>query len=423
MVTAHVLAVTVVVLALARLGGAAAKLVASDKVIGEIAVGLAAIPTLSFIAGPDLPRLLAPSQVMAGVGALAEAGLVLFLVGLAHGLRSGLRGRERLAVRRVAFVGYVVPLCLGGLLGAWLLAHGGAEQRGTASKTAFVLFVAVAMAITAVPVLSRILADRELDDTSVGKVSLGAAIVMDVAGWLMLSVAVSLTVGSPAASVRSMSMLVGGALLALLLRRVLQADAVDQMAGRYRSPAMAVVAIIALVVAHFTHQAGLTAILGAVLVVVAIPMSGVWPSIVSGISRRARPLVPLYFATAGFSVLSAAPTVPPWSLVTLVLVVAVVGKVGGGYLGARLGGQNTWDAARTGALMNTRGLTELLVLQVGYSTNIISATLYLAILPMTLVTTASTGPALAMIGRLERRRREKDLAARSTPVDTPAPEL
>lgn len=184
----------IAVLALTAAGRAAARRLGQDRVIGEIVVGLLVAPTILLLAGPELPRRLLPAGMISGLKVVAEVGLVLFLVGVTHKLDIGLGGVRRRAVGWVALGAFVPALCLGAGLGGWLVHSADPAVRGGAPAPAFVVFMAVAMAITAVPVLARILLDRGMADSAVGRVSLAAAILADSVGWLILSIAVSLNV-------------------------------------------------------------------------------------------------------------------------------------------------------------------------------------------------------------------------------------
>jgi Kef-type K+ transport system membrane component KefB len=401
----QVIAAAAVVLALTMAGGAVAGWLRQDRVIGEIAVGLLVAPAVLWLAGPDLLHRMLPAGALAALKLVAEAGLVLYLVGVTHKLELGAAGLERRVLGWVALGGFLPALCLGAALGGWLL-NAGPGTRGTAPAPAFLVFVAVAMAITAVPVLARIIGDRGLSDTRAGQLALAAAIIADSVGWLLLSVALSLNADSPAGVVRSFVVLVGAGVLALVLRRALRAPAVRALAARSRPVTVVVVGTVALAVSFATEQLGLTAIIGAVLVGFAIPPGDreSWPAAVAAVSRVGRRLVPLYFGVTGFLVFTSVPGIESWWLAVLVLGLGIVGKVGGGYLGARLGRQGHWDALRIGTLMNTRGLTELVVLRAGYSAGILTGSLLLTMVLMALVTTVVTGPLLSLVGRWERAR-------------------
>ena len=131
----------------------------------------------------------------------------------------------------------------------------------------------------------------------------------------------------------------------------------------------------------------------------AIPAGG-WDAVVRRVTRAGRLLVPVFFVVTGITVFAGQFGSTPWFAIVLATALGIVGKVGGGYLGARIGGAPASDAVRVGVLVNTRGLTELVVLQAGYGAGILTAPVFLALVVMALVTTAMTGPSY---GLLERR--------------------
>jgi len=405
----YVVLVAAVVLAFAMAGGRLARRLHQEPVIGEITAGLLVGPAVVQLAGPHALQLLVPPDVMSALKLVADAGLVLFLVGITHDLRFGRGHSGRSAVGWVSVGSFAPPLCLGALLGGWILLDGPPTIRGTAPGPAVLLFVAVALSITAVPVLARIIADRRMARTATGRLALSAAILQDSAGWLVLSVAVGLNAGTVGGFLRLMLVLLVGVLVAVALRQVLRLPAVGRLGGRHLPSTAVVIAVIALVVGLSVEHLGLTSVFGAALVGVAIPSGEVapWRPAVAAVSSVGRRLVPLFFAIAGITVFASAPGFSSWLLVVVLIVLGVVGKAGGGYLGARLGGRGSWDALRIGALMNTRGLTELVVLQVGYNAGILTGAFFLAFVIMALATTACTGPALGMIDRKEARRTTK----------------
>ncbi|MGW7418445.1 cation:proton antiporter, partial [Streptomyces sp. NPDC054863] len=151
------------------------------------------------------------------------------------------------------------------------------------------------------------------------------------------------------------------------------------------------------------QEQGVTEIFGALLVGLAIPPDG-WHDVVRVVTRIGRLLVPVFFVVTGLTVFGGQFGATPWFAIVLATALGIVGKVGGGFLGARLGGASVLDAARLGVLVNTRGLTELVVLQAGYSAGILTAPVFLALVVMALVTTAMTGPCYGLLERSAARR-------------------
>jgi Kef-type K+ transport system membrane component KefB len=400
-VLVQVFAALLGVLVIAWVGRVLARRLGQPEVIGEIVVGLLAGPVVIWIAGRAGFDVLLPADVRAVLGQLATGALVLFVAGQSHRLRVNPERIPRRATVWVAAGSFLPPLLAGAGLAGWVLLTGDQSARGAAPVAAFVLMIAVGMAVTAVPVLARILAERGLTDTTAGRLALLSAIVIDTAAWLLLSVAIGLRAGDLGGFLRSTGVLACGVLAALALRAVLRTRAVHELCARRPWIAAAGLAIVALAVGMGMQRAGLTAIFGAAVVGLAIPVErgGPWHRVVRLVTRVGLLGVPVFFVVTGITVFTASRPGAPWPLIVLATGLGMAGKLGGGYLGARLGGQPRAAALRVAALVNTRGLTELVVLQVGYSAGILTTAMFLALLVMALTTTSMTGPLLRLIDR------------------------
>ncbi|MFH8347420.1 cation:proton antiporter [Streptomyces sp. NPDC018045] len=400
---AHVAVCLAVVLGLAWLGRALARWLRQPEVIGEITGGLLAGPTLRALVGADAFGLLLPDGVRDALKLLGEGGLALFLVGLTHELRAGSLGFGRRTVSWIVFGALVPSLLAGSLLAGWVLLIDDPALRGTSPLPAFVLFIAVALSITAVPVLARIMADRGLTASPAGRLALTGAIILDAAGWVLLSVVIGLSAGSAVNSLRVLAVMAASVVVVPLLRAVLRTE-IARLAMA-RSPRLAAVAVGtgAIVAALAVERLGLSMIFGAALFGLAIPVgtSSEAAAVVSRVTWFGRLLVPVFFVVTGITVLTAALGSAPWALLVLSTTLGTIGKIGGGYLGARLGGESPITAARVGVLLNTRGLTELIALQVGYNAGIVTAPMFLGLVVMALVTTALTGPLLSLLDRIQ----------------------
>ncbi|MFE1413584.1 cation:proton antiporter [Streptomyces sp. NPDC058746] len=391
-----------VVLSVAVLGRAAARLLRQPEVIGEIVVGLVAGPAaIALLGAGTFHTTVLPDEVFEAVKTLSKATLVLFLVGLAHELGSTPGGLPRRTTAWVTAGALVPPLATGLLLAGYVLASDDPAVRGGAPLPAFVLMTAVAMSITAVPVMARILADRGMSETSAGRLALAAAIAIDGVGWLLLTVAIGIGDGSPAGVLRSGIALALGLVCAFALRHGLRTHVAALLLRRSPTGAAVLLGAFTLAVAFGMEALGMTAIVGAALIGFAIPgdASAPWAPAVSRVSRAGRAFVPAFFVVTGITVLTRAFDDVPWTLIGLAVLLGCLGKAGGGYFGARIAGQSAEESARIGTLMNTRGLTELIVLQAGFAAGLLTAPLVLALIVMALVTTAMTGPLLLLIDR------------------------
>ncbi|MFD4370803.1 cation:proton antiporter [Streptomyces sp. NPDC058486] len=403
---AHLLAVLSAAVLVVRAGRLTARATRQPEVIGEIVAGLLVGPVLIRLAGPETFHTLLPGPVLDDLKTLSEVGLVLFMVGLAGHLDTGAAGSRSKPTWWLVAGSFLPSFATGLLLAGWVLLTDDQAARGSAPLASFLLVVAVSMSITAVPVLARILDDRGLVDTDTGRTTLLAAVVIDCLAWLLLPVAVGLRSGDIGGFLRAAGVLAAGILAAVAVRALLGTRVLTRACARTPRAAALLLAAFAVALAFTMKEHGMTAIVGALLAGLAVPhrRHPAWKPPVASVTKVGHALVPVFFVVSGVTVLTDALRSAPLVLIALTILLGITGKAVGGYAGARLGRYGHFDALRAGALMNTRGLTELIVLQLGYSAGVLTGTLYLSLLAMALVTTALTGPALLAIDRAEHRR-------------------
>ena len=392
-----------VIVVLARLLAALATRLGQPAVIGEITAGILLGPTLL---GGEITRTLFPADVRPSLTTLADIGvcMFMFLIGLRvdHGL---LRGQGRIATT-VSLGAIALPFSLGTLLALHLV-----NFHRTDDRLAFVLFLGTAMAITAFPVLARILTDRGLIDTPIGGLALASAAVGDVLAWSALAVVAALAGGGD--EPWRVALVVPFIVLMLrVVRPLLARLAARRPVGGRLAGAGALVAVAAglLVSAAATEWMGLHLIFGAFLFGAVMPREGA-----AALRTHALPwlertcsilLLPLFFAVAGTRVdLSAVDGVALAEL-GLILLVAIGGKFAGVLLGARLNGVRWRHSTVLAILLNTRGLTELIVLTVGLQLGVLDPDLFSLMVVMALVTTALTGVLLRLVYPAERVRQD-----------------
>ncbi|WP_026422821.1 cation:proton antiporter [Actinokineospora inagensis] len=395
----HAAAALTVVLAVGRLGRAAARRLRQPEVIGEIVAGLVAGPAAVAVLGARTFAVMLPGRVVDLLKLCAEVGLVLFLLGLAHRFHQGEQRPPRRAAYWVVAGGLAPALLSGVAFAGWILLAEDHDVRGNAPLPAFLLMCGVALSITAVPVLARILADRGATDTSEGRLSMTAAVVIDTVGWLLLSATVGLASGRPHGLLQAIAVLTCGVLVASAVRYALRGQAATALCRSAPAITAVFLAVLALAVALGVEHLGLTAILGAVLIGLAVPADDSWARVVASVTRVGRALVPVFFVVTGLTVFAAGIGTLSWSLIVVATVFAVVGKGAGSYLGARMAGEDSRTAAKVGVLMNTRGLTELIVLKVGHDTGILTPPVFVALVVMAVATTSVTGPLLLVLDR------------------------
>lgn len=377
---AVLLAALAVLLALARVFGALAVRFGQPAVVGEIAGGLVVGVALSAWAG-------LPARAGATLDAIAQVGLALFLFCVGAHLAGAMTGR-RIGTALVPTLGAaLVPFAAGALLAVWL-----AERHAPAGAAPFVLFVASAMAVTAFPVLARILADRGLLGSAVGGRALSAAALTDAGAWTLLAV-VATTLRDDT-RVWPLALLVPFLVCLLVIAR--------PWFGRWaaslsRHAAVTLMVVLACAGAAATDAMGLHPAIGAFLTGAAVGRAA------PGTAALAAPLggvlAPLYFVLVGTHV-DFGDFDPRLALETVAVVaVAVLAKGGGAYLGDRCAGAPPHDAAEFAVLMNTRGVTELVFISIGLGLGVIDSALYTAMAVMAMVTTAMTGPLLNRLPR------------------------
>jgi len=324
--------------------------------------------------------------------------LYMFLVGLE--LNAAQLKHKAHAAVAISHASIVVPFTLGTILSLWLYPM--LSDRDV-PFVSFALFLGVAMSITAFPVLARILTDRNLQNTPVGTVALSCAAADDVTAWCLLS----MVVGIAKSEVGNAAFVVGGALafivIVFFVARPLLVRYVrfmDQSESGLQPYAIVVVYVMILGAAALTEWIGIHAIFGAFLLGVIIPSdSSIAKSFQSKLKEPVTVLLlPAFFAYTGMR--TEIGLLNDWSqwLVCLVIIfVATLGKFGGTLLAARYAGESWREAGILGMLMNTRGLMELIVLNIGLDLGVISPTLFAMMVIMALVTTITTAPALQFL--------------------------
>jgi Kef-type K+ transport system membrane component KefB len=372
--------------------GSLSRKLAQPPVLGEITAGILLGPTLF---GTGFTQTVFPPDVRPMLGALANLGVALFLLGEGIDFDRGLlRGLGRV-VPVLAVTSVAVPFLAGTATGFWLLG-----DHETSSHPGFPLFMGVAMSITAFPVMARILADRELNRDRLGTVALSSAALTDVLAWTVFAMVLTVVARDGHGFWRVALMPVYAVAMLCLARPLLGRL---ENSERFHSPDAALTIILTglLCSSLATEWIGLHFLFGAFLFGVVLPRSGnlalrkAWTPGMKRISSVL--LLPAYFLLAGLNVdLSA---LGSHDLVELVgiLLVAVAGKAGTAFVVARLYGMERREATALAALMNTRGLTELIVLTMGVQMGVLDGRLYSVLVIMALITTALAGPVLALL--------------------------
>lgn len=406
-VVLHVLCTLATVIFLGAILGRLCKYIGQPPVIGEVIAGLSLGPSLLGAISPEAMHLLIPSQILDPKSAvatllkvIAQLGVILymFLVGLE--LNAAQLKHKAHAAVAISHASIVVPFALGAILSLWLYPM--LSDRNV-PFVSFSLFLGAAMSITAFPVLARILTDRNLQNTPVGTVALSCAAADDVTAWCLLS----LVVGVAKAEVGNATIVVGGAITFILVMffatrplLIRYVHFVERISDGLQSYAIASVYVMILVAAALTEWIGIHAIFGAFLLGVVIPSeSSLAKSFQSKLKEPVTVLLlPAFFAYTGMRTeIGLLNDWSHWLVCFVIIVVATLGKFGGTFLAARFAGVSWREAGILGMLMNTRGLMELIVLNIGLDLGVISPVLFAMMVIMAMVTTMITSPALQLL--------------------------
>jgi Kef-type K+ transport system membrane component KefB len=392
-VPALLVALAVIVIATHALG-ALARRSRQPAVIGEIVMGILAGPTFF---GGAIANTLFPPDIRPLLTALADVGVALFMFVIGTELDGGLvKGRGRTTIS-VALVSTALPFLLGCGLALYL-----APRHGHTGEPGFVLFLGVAMSVTAFPVLARILSDRGMITTGIGRLALSSAAIADVLAWTMLAVVVAVVGGghhSPwLATIIVPFVLVMFLAVRPLLRRLAAGWRPEDTRRR-----MLVIALAGLMLSGALCEAiGLHFIFGAFLFGVVMPRdekgASAFADLWQGTAKVSNLLLlPIYFVVAGASVDLSHVDFAVLGDLGLILLVSIGGKFLGTLFAARAHRLEWRSSAALGVLMNTRGLTELIVLTVGLQLGLLDRQLFSLMVVMAVVTTAAAGPLLRLL--------------------------
>lgn len=389
----HVLLLLAVVMVLARVLGALVQRLGQPPVIGEILAGIVLGPSILGRLAPELSASLIPAGITPQLAVLAQVGVILFMFLVGLELDTGLVRRRVQATVMVSHASIVLPFGLGAAAALWLYPR---YSSADVPFTTFALFMGVSMAITAFPVLARILKDRGLQSTPLGVMALTCAAIDDVTAWCLLAFvaavaqaeasAALVTLGLTAAFVAAMVLVVRPLVRALMARDVITP----------RSTALVLVGVVLSALA--TELIGIHALFGAFALGAAIPHDS---PLAHELRNKIEDVVlvlflPAFFALTGMRTeLGLLDSGADWLVCGAIIVLATAGKLGGSTAAARFAGLPWRESLSIGVLMNTRGLVELVVLNVGLDLRVISPTVFTMMVMMALVTTAMTSPLLS----------------------------
>ncbi len=390
----------VLILGTARLLSLVLRRLGQPPVIGEMTAGIVLGPIVLGALLPEFHAYVFERSTLPALEGLSQVGLVLFMFIVGAELRAPHGARRQLvAAAWVGCMSVAVPMAFG--FGAAFLLAGRFAPPGVAFP-AFALFMASAMSITAFPIMARILKERGMTHSVIGRLSLASAAMADVLAWIMLALVVVLADAREDWS-RFWTMMLGLLVLAtalLAVGRPLLARLIARFSrdGRPEGSLLATLLIGTFACAYATKWLGVHPVFGAFLFGAALPRDDrLLEALIERVEHVAIiVLMPVFFALAGLNTTPSAFVGTGLAALLIVMVAAVAGKVLGGAAGARIAGYPWRTAFAVGSLMNARALMELIVMKVGLDAGVIGRDLFTMLMVMAIVTTFMTGPLLTL---------------------------
>jgi Kef-type K+ transport system membrane component KefB len=389
-----------VILAACRVVGRLVVPFGQPQVVGEMIAGVLLGPSLFGWLAPGLHAALFPKPTLVVIYSVAQLGLALymFLVGLEFDVEL-IRRRVRSAVA-VSWAGIVTPFALGALL-AWHFHADGVMFGPRVTTGEAMLFMGAAMSITAFPMLARIIYESGLSGTSLGTLALAAGSADDAAAWCVLAVVLASFSGSASIALMAIGGGIAFALFALVVLRPRLARLADAVmaAGAYDRQGLPAALVLLMLAAWFTDAIGIYAVFGAFILGVAMPR-GAFKARLEGqlAPLTTNLLLPLFFIYSGLNTrIGLVDTPGLWGFALLTLLAACLGKGVACYAAARWRGEPRRDAVAIGALMNARGLMELIILNIGLERGIVTPVLFSILVLMAIVTTLMATPIFSYV--------------------------
>jgi Kef-type K+ transport system membrane component KefB/nucleotide-binding universal stress UspA family protein len=409
----------VIIILIVRLVGFLFQKFGQPVVLGEILAGILLGPSVLGEISPKIMHFVFPSESLGNLNLLSHIGLILFMFVIGMELDwASIRKSARDAVL-ISYAGLVLPFILGVILSFFLFSYLVAKNE---SFLAFSLFLGTVMCITAFPVLARIVQEKQLTRDSVGKMAITIAAIGDVTAWCMLAVVIAFVkagAATPALITIGLAALYVIIMLFVVRPFIQRVGAIYATRERISKPVVALVFLILIISSFLSEIIGIHALFGAFMAGVIMPDNINFKQIITEkIQDLALVLLlPLFFVETGLRTnIGLINSSLLWGLCLIIICVAFVGKFGGTILASRFVRLNWQQSLTLGVLMNSKGLMELVVINIGYELEILSAELYSMLVFMTLVTTFMTGPGLNLVQYFYRERLPERIITKATKV-------
>ena len=400
----------IAVLLMVRLFGYLFNYIGQPGVIGEIVAGIVLGPSVLGALFPDAFQFLFPPDSLTNLELLSQVGLILFMFVIGMELDFSVLKNKINETLVISHAGILVPFFLGILSSYWIYEEYASSQT---PFLPFALFIGISMSITAFPVLARIIQERNMTKTPLGTLAIASAANDDVTAWCLLAVVIAISkAGSFASALYSVGLAVVYIVIMFLMVRPFLKKVGEVYANQeaINKTFVAFILLILIISSCITEVIGIHALFGAFMA------GGVMPSNI-GFRKVMMEKVedislvfflPLFFAFTGLRTeIGLINSLELWSVCLLLVTVAVAGKLGGCAVAARLVGESWKDSLTVGTLMNTRGLMELVALNIGYEMGVLPPSIFVILVIMALVTTFMTTPLLHLVERFFVHREEK----------------
>lgn len=400
----------IAVLLMVRLFGFLFKHIGQPGVIGEIVAGIVLGPSVLGYFFPDVFQALFPPESLTNLELLSQVGLVLFMFVIGMELDFSVLKNKINETLVISHAGILVPFFLGIVASYWIY------EEYAVAQTAFLpfaLFIGISMSITAFPVLARIIQERNMTKTSLGTLAIASAANDDVTAWCLLAVVIAIAKAGTFASalyaigLTALYIIIMFMVVRPFLKKVGEVYANQEVINK---TFVALILLILIISSTLTEIIGIHALFGAFMAGVVMPPSiGFRKVMMEKVEDIALVFfLPLFFAFTGLRTEIGLINSPAlWGVCLLLITVAVAGKLGGCAVAARLVGESWKDSFTIGTLMNTRGLMELVALNIGYEMGVLPPSIFVILVIMALVTTFMTTPLLHLVERVFARREER----------------
>lgn len=400
----------IAVLLMVRFFGFLFSYIGQPSVIGEIVAGIVLGPSVLGLFFPDAFHFLFPASSLTNLELLSQVGLILFMFVIGMELDFSVLKNKINETLVISHAGILVPFFLGILSSYWVY------EEYASSHTPFLpfaLFIGISMSITAFPVLARIIQERNMTKTQLGTLTIASAANDDVTAWCLLAIVIAIAkAGTFISALYSVGLAIAYIAIMFLLVRPFLKKIGEVYANQeaINKPFVAFILLILIISSCITEVIGIHALFGAFMAGVVMPSNlgfrKVMMEKVEDISLVF--FLPLFFAFTGLRTqIGLINSLELWGVCALMVTVAIAGKLGGCAVASRLVGESWKDSLTIGTLMNTRGLMELVALNIGYEMGVLPPSIFVILVIMALITTFMTTPLLHWVEHIFTRREQK----------------